>query len=69
MGVASVDRMESVHTLASKLLASKLQRIFLTSEELARIVGMVSARDILVEVLEDMQGAARLAAPSAAATP
>lgn len=50
--VISFDAGESLHTLACRLLASKLQRIFLSSDELARIVGIVSARDILAEILD-----------------
>ncbi|CAE8641559.1 unnamed protein product [Polarella glacialis] len=52
--VVSVDKNETLHVLASRLLASKLQRIFLSSDEIARIVGIVSSRDILVEVLEQL---------------
>eukprot|EP00929_Paragymnodinium_shiwhaense_P122853 TRINITY_DN9605_c0_g2_i1.p1 TRINITY_DN9605_c0_g2~~TRINITY_DN9605_c0_g2_i1.p1 ORF type:complete len:1202 (+),score=251.55 TRINITY_DN9605_c0_g2_i1:125-3730(+) len=57
--VASVDRTETVHTLAHRLLTSKRPRVFLSSEELARIVGIVSARDILVEVLDDIMQTGR----------
>lgn len=52
--VVSVQAEESLHTLAQRLLASKLQRIFLSSEEIARIVGTVSSRDILAEVLDQI---------------
>jgi len=49
--VVSVDADDSLHILTSQMLASKLQRIFLSSREIARIVGIVSSRDILLEVL------------------
>jgi len=52
--VVSFQAGECLHTLASRLLSSKLQRIFLSSDELARIVGVVSARDILAEVLDQV---------------
>jgi len=52
--VVSVDAGDSLHTLAYRLLASKLQRIFLSSDEISRIVGIVSSRDILVEVLDQL---------------
>mmetsp|Transcript_83806 Transcript_83806/g.242023 ORF Transcript_83806/g.242023 Transcript_83806/m.242023 type:complete len:121 (-) Transcript_83806:124-486(-) len=52
--VVSVDEDDSLFELAKRLLASKLQRIFLSSEELARIVGIVSSRDILIEVLDSL---------------
>eukprot|EP00928_Gymnodinium_smaydae_P048071 TRINITY_DN32119_c0_g1_i1.p1 TRINITY_DN32119_c0_g1~~TRINITY_DN32119_c0_g1_i1.p1 ORF type:complete len:1183 (-),score=171.06 TRINITY_DN32119_c0_g1_i1:108-3656(-) len=52
--VISVREGDSLHMLAEKLLASKLQRIFLSSDELGRIVGIVSSRDILVEVLDQI---------------
>jgi len=51
----SVDAEESLYVLATKLLASRLQRIFLSSEEIARIVGIVSSRDILVEVYGELE--------------
>jgi len=37
----------SLHTLSKKLLATNLQRIFISSEKLSRVIGVVSARDIL----------------------
>lgn len=52
--VVSCDRHETLHVLARQLLASKLQRIFLSSHEIARIVGLVSSRDILIEVLDQL---------------
>jgi len=52
--VISVDEGDSLHMLAQRLLASKLQRIFLSSDEIARIVGIVSSRDILLEVLDQL---------------
>jgi len=52
--VVSVDAGDSLHTLAHRLLASKLQRLFLSSDEIARIVGVVSSRDILLEVLDQI---------------
>jgi len=55
--VVSVDADDSLHVLASRMLASKLQRIFLSSQEIARIVGIVSSRDILLEVLDKLDQA------------
>eukprot|EP00747_Dinoflagellata_sp_TGD_P125015 gnl/TRDRNA2_/TRDRNA2_174094_c0_seq1.p1 gnl/TRDRNA2_/TRDRNA2_174094_c0~~gnl/TRDRNA2_/TRDRNA2_174094_c0_seq1.p1 ORF type:complete len:1105 (+),score=166.55 gnl/TRDRNA2_/TRDRNA2_174094_c0_seq1:277-3315(+) len=52
--VVSVDAFDSLQTLASRLLASKLERIFLSSDTTSRIVGNVSARDILIEVLDQL---------------
>jgi len=52
--VVSVDHHETLHVLARRLLASKLQRIFLSSHEIARIVGIVSSREILIEVLDQL---------------
>jgi len=52
--VVSVDAGDSLHMLAHRLLASKLQRIFLSSDQISRIVGIVSSRDILVEVLDQL---------------
>jgi len=52
--VVSVDAGDSLHTLAHRLLTSKFQRLFLSSDEIARIVGVVSSRDILVEVLDQI---------------
>eukprot|EP00434_Breviolum_minutum_P040785 symbB.v1.2.036261.t1/scaffold5077.1/size31199/4 len=45
--VVSASEDASLHTLARRLVDSKLLRIFLSSDDLARIVGIVSARDIL----------------------
>mmetsp|Transcript_78687 Transcript_78687/g.218542 ORF Transcript_78687/g.218542 Transcript_78687/m.218542 type:complete len:1178 (-) Transcript_78687:74-3607(-) len=52
--VIYVSADDSLHTMAQRLLASKLQRIFLASDELARIVGSVGSRDILVETIDQM---------------
>jgi len=52
--VVSVHAADSLHSLASRLLASKLQRIFLSSEDIGRIVGIVSSRDLLAEVLDQI---------------
>mmetsp|Transcript_84722 Transcript_84722/g.177180 ORF Transcript_84722/g.177180 Transcript_84722/m.177180 type:complete len:1165 (-) Transcript_84722:875-4369(-) len=52
--VVSVDEDDSLLALAERLHASGLQRIFLSCEELARIVGIVSSRDILVEVIDQL---------------
>ncbi|CAE7516948.1 CPK1 [Symbiodinium pilosum] len=52
--VVSVHEGASLHTLALRLIASKLQRIFLASDEIARIVGIVSSRDILLQVLDQI---------------
>lgn len=52
--VVSVDEDDSLLVLAQRMLSSGVQRIFLSCEELARIVGMVSSRDILSEVLEQL---------------
>jgi len=52
--VVSVNAGDSLHMLAQRLLASRLQRIFLSSDELARIVGIVSSRDILIEILDQI---------------
>lgn len=52
--VVAVGADDSLHTLAVRLLASKLQRIFLSTDETGRIVGCVSSRDILVEVLDQV---------------
>lgn len=52
--VVSVDHHETLHVLARRLIASKLQRIFLSSHEIARIVGIVSSREILMEVLDQL---------------
>lgn len=41
-------------TEARRLVDSKLLRIFLSSDDLARIVGIVSARDILSQVLDQL---------------
>lgn len=43
----SIGAGRSLYSLARKLLATNLQRIFLSSEKLHRVVGVVSARDIL----------------------
>ncbi|CAJ1395370.1 unnamed protein product [Effrenium voratum] len=58
--VVSVDHHETLHVLAKRLLASKLQRIFLSSHEIARIVGIVSSREILMEVLDQLLQASTL---------
>merc|ERR1712222_67802 len=50
--VVSVAAEDSVDVIASRLLTSKLQRIFLSCDEIARIVGLISSRDILVEVFD-----------------
>jgi len=52
--VVSVHEGASLYTLAQRLVASKLQRIFLASDEIARIVGIVSSRDILLQVLDQI---------------
>ncbi|CAE7665229.1 CPK1, partial [Symbiodinium necroappetens] len=52
--VVSVHEGASLHTLALRLLASKLSRLFLASDEIARIVGIVSSRDILLQVLDQI---------------
>jgi len=52
--VVSVHAGCSLYTLAQRLLASKLQRIFLSSDEIARIVGIVSSSDILREVADQL---------------
>jgi len=52
--VVSVHAGDSLYELAQRLVTSQLQRIFLSSEELARIVGIVSSRDILLEVLDQL---------------
>lgn len=52
--VVSVDHHETLHVLATRLLASKLQRLFLSSNEIARIVGIVSSREILIEVFDQL---------------
>lgn len=52
--VISVDSNETLHVVASRLSHSKARRIFLSSEEIARIVGIVSARDILVEIYDQL---------------
>jgi len=52
--VVSVHAGDSLHELAQRLVESQLQRIFLSSEEIARIVGIVSSRDILLEVLDQL---------------
>ena len=44
----------SLHKLARRLVDSKLQRIFLSSDDLARIVGIVSSRDIMLQVLDQL---------------
>eukprot|EP00928_Gymnodinium_smaydae_P031830 TRINITY_DN23236_c0_g2_i1.p1 TRINITY_DN23236_c0_g2~~TRINITY_DN23236_c0_g2_i1.p1 ORF type:complete len:1239 (+),score=158.27 TRINITY_DN23236_c0_g2_i1:40-3717(+) len=54
--VVSVQAGDSLHTLACRLVASKLRWVFLSSAELARIVGIVSARDILAEVIDQLLG-------------
>lgn len=58
--VVSVDKNESLHDVATRLVASKLQRIFLSSSEIARIVGIVSSRDILVEVIDQLLHSSQL---------
>eukprot|EP00439_Symbiodinium_sp_Y106_P039897 s767_g4.t2 len=52
--VVSVHEGASLHTLALRLLASKLSRLFLASDEIARIVGIVSSRDIILQVLDQI---------------
>uniref|UniRef100_A0A7S2Q5N0 Protein kinase domain-containing protein n=1 Tax=Zooxanthella nutricula TaxID=1333877 RepID=A0A7S2Q5N0_9DINO len=52
--VVSVDAGESLIILARRLLSSKLQRIFLSSDEIARIVGIVSSRHILADVIDQL---------------
>lgn len=52
--VVAVDAREDLFVLAQRLLASRLQRIFLSSQEVSRIVGLVSSRDILVEVFDQL---------------
>lgn len=52
--VVSVDANETLHVLASRLLSSKSRRVFLSSDEISRVVGMVSARDILVEIHDQL---------------
>eukprot|EP00930_Biecheleria_cincta_P096372 TRINITY_DN88230_c0_g1_i1.p1 TRINITY_DN88230_c0_g1~~TRINITY_DN88230_c0_g1_i1.p1 ORF type:complete len:934 (-),score=150.51 TRINITY_DN88230_c0_g1_i1:93-2894(-) len=49
--VLSVETEASLHTLARLMLASQLNRIFLRSDKINRIVGIVSARDILQKIL------------------
>ena len=39
---------------ARRLVDSKLQRIFLSSDDIARIVGIVSSRDIMLQVLDQL---------------
>merc|ERR1711957_243502 len=50
--VVSVDQETTLHMLASALVASQLQRVFLSSEEIGRIVGVVSPRDIVSELFD-----------------
>jgi CBS domain-containing protein len=50
--VISVDSNETLHVLASRLVSSKSRRIFLSSDEIGRIVGIVSAWDIFVEIYD-----------------
>jgi len=52
--VVSVQVCDSLYHLAQRLLASKLRRVFLSSDDIARIVGIVGSRDILVEVVDDL---------------
>ena len=58
--VVSIDSNESLHVLTSRLLSSKQQRIFLSSDTIARVVGIVSARDILLEVKSQIMQASVL---------
>lgn len=52
--VVSASEDASLHKLARRLVDSKLQRIFLSSDDLARIVGIVSSRDIMLQVLDQL---------------
>ncbi|CAJ1388218.1 unnamed protein product [Effrenium voratum] len=52
--VVSVMAAASLHTLAQRLVDSRLQRIFLASDDIARIVGIVSSRDILLQILDQV---------------
>jgi len=52
--VVSVQVCDSLYHLSQRLLASKLLRVFLSSDDIARIVGIVGSRDILVEVISDL---------------
>ncbi|CAL1136951.1 unnamed protein product, partial [Cladocopium goreaui] len=52
--VVSASEDASLHTLARRLVDSKLQRIFLSSDDIARIVGIVSSRDIMLQVLDQL---------------
>jgi CBS domain-containing protein len=54
VNVISVHADDSLHMLAQRLMASKLQRIFLSSADLGRIVGIVGSRDILLEVINQL---------------
>merc|ERR1711920_1096027 len=53
INVIAVKETDSLHMLAHRLLQSKVQRIFLSSEEIGRIIGIVSSRDIVLEVLSE----------------
>jgi CBS domain-containing protein len=52
--VVSVRAGDSLYMLTQRLLASKLPRIFLQSDEISRIVGTVCARDIVREILDQI---------------
>jgi len=58
--VVSVDASESLYVLASRLASTKLRRVFLSSDELGRIVGSVSSQDILVEVQDTLRESSAL---------
>uniref|UniRef100_A0A7S1PJ99 CBS domain-containing protein n=1 Tax=Alexandrium catenella TaxID=2925 RepID=A0A7S1PJ99_ALECA len=51
----SVGAEDSLYALAQTILSSRLRRLFLSSEEIARIVGVVSSRDILVETFGQLE--------------
>jgi CBS domain-containing protein len=52
--VVSVNADDSLYDLATRLHRSKLHRIFLSCREISRIVGIVSSRDILVELMDQL---------------
>jgi serine/threonine protein kinase/CBS domain-containing protein len=52
--VVSVRAGDSLHMLAQRLVESKLPGLFLSSEEIARIIGIVTPRDILVEIFDQI---------------
>lgn len=58
--VVSVDASESLYVLASRLVSTKLRRVFLSSDELGRIVGSVASQDILVEVQDTLRESSAL---------